>query len=59
MPVITCGGMRAQMKWGPDADLVSGEVEVPPECQVSGPEWEGTGGDRLPLALSLSRSPAG
>eukprot|EP01051_Picozoa_sp_SAG22_P002532 SAG22_NODE_114_length_19318_cov_13.809980_6_plen_282_part_00 len=36
MPILTCGGMRAQMKWGSDADMsVDNPGDVAPECQAN------------------------
>jgi predicted aldo/keto reductase-like oxidoreductase len=32
MPILTCGGMRAQYKWGPDAGMQIGG-EITKECQ--------------------------
>jgi hypothetical protein len=36
MPVITCGGMRAQWKWGDDSGLsIGGGGEITDECQAN------------------------
>jgi predicted aldo/keto reductase-like oxidoreductase len=34
MPVLTCGGMRAQFKWGPDAGM-SIDEDISAECQAN------------------------